>query len=387
MTQRLPYDICSGCAACAHACPTQCISMLEDDEGFLRPVVHEDACVDCGLCSRICPALHSSNEQGVPDAYAVKALDEQMRLSSSSGGFFTLLAEAILEQGGVVFGAAFDESFSVSHVYVKHKEQLHRLRGSKYVQSNIGNTFREAKNFLESGRMVLFSGTPCQIEGLLAYLQKPYENLITQDIICHGVPSPLAWRIYLTQLERRFGSFVELVSFRDKSAGWRNYSLKILFSNGKNYRKSVQDDAYLQCFSSNLSLRPSCYQCSFKKLARVSDFTLADFWGIEHIVPSLDDNTGVSLVFCHTEKAKELFATLQDKLSFSTVDAEQSVRFNSAMYHSVPCPKNREAFFKEILVNPYKKVTHQYCQRPAFKVRVARAVKRLSNGVRKFLHR
>lgn len=251
---------CSGCHACANACPKNCISMVSDEEGFWYPQVNKEKCIDCGLCEKVCPIIHKWQPDDSRKTTAIAAinLNEEIRLESSSGGIFTLKAEKIIDQGGVVFGAAFSDDFkSVRHICVDNKADLEKLRGSKYVQSKISDTYKHAKEYLDSGRKVLFSGTPCQIGGLYSYLRKPYENLLTQDIICHGVPSPMVWEKYVEKCERKAASEMQRVFFRHKKYGWKSYSMAMEFTNHTKYIRTLLEDPYMRLFLSNSCLRPS----------------------------------------------------------------------------------------------------------------------------------
>ena len=319
---------CSGCAACAAACPRQAIEMNADQEGFLYPVINSAKCIDCGICDNMCQAKNMIKRKREPLAYACWNKNDSVRMCSSSGGVFYVLAEFIIAHGGVVFGAAFDEELMVRHVAVDSMDQVYRLQGSKYVQSIIGRTYIEAKKLLDEGRYVLFTGTPCQIDGLLHYLCHDYELLYTQDIICHGVPSPIVWKRYLNYQEQQYKKPLvrePLPSFRRKEEGWKRYSISLSFDKDIEYRKYHKEDCYMQAFLKNLSLRPSCYECHSKTKIRNSDITLADFWGIEHMLPEMFDNKGTSLVLTNSEKGKHLFELLKSRLHWREVDFEEAV--------------------------------------------------------------
>ena len=360
---------CSGCHACAEICPKKCIQMVSDDEGFWYPKVDATQCTNCGLCEKSCPIITPNTQ--VSDeciaAYAAIYQEESIRLKSSSGGVFSALATYVLEQGGVVFGAGFDEDFNIVHKFVERVEDLDTLRGSKYVQSRIGNSYRQAEDFLRAGRLVLFSGTPCQVEGLLSYLRKPYDNLITQDLICHGVPSPMVWQKYMEYRQRiANGAKPQSIAFRAKKAGWKRFSLSILFDNNTEYSATLDKDPMMQVFLKNLCLRPSCYDCAFKNKVRISDITLADFWGIQNVLPDMDDDKGTSLVIIQSEKGKEIFQKIEGSISVVTVDPNVAISYNSAMIKSVPLPKKRDAFLKEIESKDFLRVQKKYCKIPLF---------------------
>lgn len=354
---------CAGCNACAAVCPKQCIHMAPDDEGFLYPTVDETQCINCDLCTNTCSVLKSfaNHPQTTPAAYAAINRDEQIRQNSSSGGVFTLLAEYALDCGGIVFGAAFNKRFEVEHIAISRKDQLYRLRGSKYVQSRIGDSYLKAKQFLDVGRTVLFTGTPCQIGGLKAYLNQEYEKLVCQDIVCHGVPSPAVWKRYLEYREKESVSKTRSVCFRKKKYGWKAYSVSFEFSNNTEYVQPLSEDLYMQAFLSDYCLRPSCYACSFKSLARQSDFTLADFWGIQDILPEMDDDKGTSLIFVHTKKAQTILGSIESQLILQDVVPETAIRKNTTMLQSAKYPPKRDAFMQDIQVQPFAQVISKYC--------------------------
>lgn len=342
-------ELCSGCGVCASLCPKDCIAMVPDEEGFLYPRVNKELCIGCGLCKKRCPVINKTQRTGDEvTSFAARAKDEEILSKSSSGGIFTLLAKSVLSKGGVVFGAAFCHDLSVKHTYVEDEAELNQLQGSKYVQSRIGESYKQAKAFLEDGRQVLFTGTPCQIGGLYALLGKDYENLITQDIICHGVPSPMVWQSYVATLETEMGARLQEVRFRDKRFDWKNYSLFYSFENGVQYNRSRNEDLYFRAFLMNMCLRPSCHQCAFKDKHRQSDITLADFWGIENVCDAFDYKNGASLVMVNSQKGKELFEALSQQMVVGQVDFEKAIAFNSAMLNSSPRNENREKFMKTV---------------------------------------
>lgn len=347
---------CCGCTACISVCPKGCISMSEDKEGFLYPIVDSVKCIDCGLCEKVCPVLHPLKNEAEPLVYAAINNDESIRMQSSSGGIFTLLAEYVIENGGVVFGACFDRDWNVVHDYTETKEGLARFRGSKYVQSNVGNSFSQVKAFLDSGREVLFSGTPCQVAGLKNYLRKPYPNLLTVDLVCHGVPSPEVWRKYLQETVCKayrikknksainLCDYISDISFRFKDKGWKKYSIKIVFRNGKFEMIPFFENLYMNAFLSDLSLRLSCYTCPTKQHNVQGDITLADFWGVNELNPDIDDDKGCGLILMHNKEKLSLLLSLDCKL----VDCKFNdvIKYNPSILCSVEKPINRKFFWK-----------------------------------------
>jgi coenzyme F420-reducing hydrogenase beta subunit len=322
--------------------------MQPDNEGFINPVIDESKCINCNLCREACPVLKTIDIKRTPDAYACYNNDEAVLMSSSSGGIFTLIAEAFVKQGGVVFGAVFDKDFNVIHAYTDSLEDIVKFRGSKYVQSNTGNTFSKAEEFLKAGRKVLFSGTPCQIGGLHSYLRKDYENLLCVDFICHGVPSPKVWSKYIAYQKKLHQSEIKSVSFRDKTEGWDKYSLKITFENEDTYRQTSRNDYYMKTFSHSVCLRKSCYNCRFRKLYRQSDITLADFWGIKVALPEMYKQSGVSLVVVNSELGKLVFENLKDELVYRKIDFDLIPEFNKAMVKSPESLPWRNKFFRQL---------------------------------------
>lgn len=373
---------CCGCTACASKCPKDAIEMIEDENGFKYPVINEEKCVNCGLCEKVCPILTNKKISNKPKAYACINKDEEIRKDSSSGGVFSLLAEYVLENNGVVFGAAFDEEFKLKHICIDSKEDLFKLRTSKYLQSYIGDTYKEAQRFLESGKIVLFTGTPCQIEGLKSFLVKDYDNLYTQDIICHGVPSPKVWNKYKEHRRKIDNDMPKEINFRNKDNGWHKFNLKFTYNN-KSYSKNQNEDIYMRCFLSNLCLRDSCYNCSFKKYNRLSDITLADYWGVEHIHPEIDDNKGISLVIINSSKGDKLFEAIKNKCNIKETDIDQAIKYNQSFICSVRNNKNRNNFFEELDTNEFDKLIKKYVKQPNIIKKVLRKVKIIAKKVLK----
>ena len=376
MIQIINKKDCCGCTACAQICPKQCIAMMPDSEGFCYPKINETICVKCGLCEKVCPMLKSQNMQGQVHAWAAYCKEDKIRLASSSGGIFSLLAEEILEEGGVVFGAAFDGQMMVHHVAVESVRDLERLRGSKYLQSRIENSYADVKAYLAADRKVLFSGTACQIAGLLHFLGRPYEKLWTVDVLCHGVPTPTLWKNYLSEQNRAFKMPVRQISFRDKPQGWKKYQMAWKVEGGEIYRQPASRNPYMRLFLSNICLRPSCYDCHFKGFPRVSDLTLGDCWGVEQHSPEMDDDKGTSVVIVNTEKGN----TLREKIAGRCVWKEEKLDVllppTADSRKSVQPHPNRRRFFLLMVEDKPVSALLQLI-RPSFKKRVQNKCKQI----------
>ena len=344
---------CCGCSACSQICPQECIKMRENSEGFLIPQIDFEKCVSCNLCEKVCPVLNSETEnlsdETIPkNVYAIYNKNEDIRLKSSSGGIFSLLAEYTIRKKGVVFGAKFSDDFKyVYHCMIEKEEDIAFFRGSKYIQSNINNTYKEVRNQLEKERFVLFSGTPCQVEGLRYFLRKEYDNLFLADLICHGVPSPKVWRKYLEHIENKYGK-PKTVLFREKSNGWKGGgNVYITLQNNETHIDPLECNLYSSTFCQNLSLRNSCYECNFRKANRGSDVTIGDFWGIDSVAPELNDNKGISAVIMHSPKAKRIFEELSDQIVYSQVDFK-SIEKNNLILKQPDKHKNRNKFYEAL---------------------------------------
>ena len=352
---------CCGCGACANACPVKCIKMNADLEGFLYPQADTSVCTDCGKCNRVCPILKDKPENlPLPLAYAAVNRFDGTRKASSSGGIFSLLAEYVLGQNGVVFGAAFNDGFSVVHISAEDEQGIALLRGSKYVQSDTGDSFSRAKQFLDGGRTVLFTGTPCHIAALTAFLGRPYPNLITQDVICHGTPSPAVWKEYLKYRSALAGSEIAEVCFREKLDKKNSTSVYFRFKNGAEYIKTPHGrDDFMKLFLYNKCLRPSCHHCKFKGLRR-SDITLADFWGIGAVAPEMNDKKGVSLVLANTPKGEEILTAVRNNLTLKKVGFKRSLIKNPSYFHSALPHPARKRFMKDFRLKPFKRVLKRH---------------------------
>ena len=322
--------------------------MHEDEEGFLYPKVDATLCIDCGLCEKICPVINQDEPKKPMHCYAAINPEEDIRVKSSSGGIFTMIAERIIDEGGVVFGAAWNKNWQVEHTYTEVKEGLKVFRGSKYIQSIIGDTFIQAELFLKAGRKVLFSGTPCQIAGLKKFLCKEYDNLFTVDFVCHGVPSPGVFRWYMKEELSQYPDYsVKDICFRDKREGWKKFSFSIDLAKTDSkefvtFSQTLYEHPFLTGFLNNYYLRPSCHRCPAKQFKSGANITLADYWGYTQSDKIKDDDKGVSAILVSTKKGDEIFHAI--KPTYEIVEYSDILRINGAAEHSAQAPY-REYFY------------------------------------------
>lgn len=340
---------CCGCEACIQTCMKHCISFQEDAEGFRYPKVDENYCVECGACEKACPMLTPVESHRPKQQFAAINPDYAIRKQSSSGGIFTMLAEGVIRKGGVIFGVRFDKSWQAVFDYTDTIEGLGPFRGSKYLQARVGNTFCEVKDFLNQGREVMFTGTPCQVAALRHFLHHEYDNLLLVDFICHGVPSPKVWRIYLNEVTQNAVKAINDIQLRNKKQGWKRFNFYISYdSEGKSYNLSSwhQENHFMRIFLNDVILRPSCYDCKAKGGRSGSDLTIADFWGIGELNPDMDDDRGTSLVLVHTEKGEAHFSAL--KLNSWKTQYDDVLRLNPAVERSAKEHPKRSYFFTNL---------------------------------------
>lgn len=339
--------MCCGCGACAEVCPVRAITMCVDAEGFRYPVVDEATCISCGLCDKQCPYISPQpvREDGVV-AHLMYDTQAQYRQEASSGGAFALLARSVIAEGGVVVGAAFDTEWKVRHIAVERIDELWRLKGSKYVESDLGDIYSRVKEWLKAGRRVMFTGTPCQVAGLKRSLRGVYPQLLLVDIACHGVPSSMVWDRALDEWcadHRLSRNAIKRIDFRSKEKGWKYYHFAIEHAQG---RYSTRKFPYTMGFAFDLYLRPSCHACRVKEVNSYADITLADAWGIEQVTQEarfLDDK-GVSLVLVRTPQGYEAVADIDDAVSVE-VPAGVMLQHNKYITQSVPKTAERAKFF------------------------------------------
>lgn len=367
---------CCGCTACVHICPQSCIAMVEDKMGFLYPIIDEDKCIHCGKCEKVCPSLNKGEKAQSPIfCWGGHAKLELIRKASSSGGLFTVFAEEVINSGGVVFGARMSEDCTiVYHDFVQNVEDLSVFRGSKYVQSDLKKCFPQVQENLKLGRNVLFSGTPCQIDGLRLFLKKDYSNLLTIELICHGTPSPKIFRKYIEYMTNKFNDSITKVNFRNEVGG--NVSImRIDTENGHIYQKNKNIDPYYRMFLSDTCLRESCYQCPSRGLYRRADITLSDFWGVEEAYIDLIDGGGLSLVLCHSQKGKAVFEKIINQCSGHEVDFEKAIKGNPSFFESYSRPLLRDDIENDIEKMSFRKLERKYANKK--KTILKRAIKRL----------
>ena len=342
-------DLCCGCTACYSVCPKNAIKMLRDNEGFLYPEVDKEKCVNCGMCKKVCPILNKARlNEFKPKAYLFQNSNEEIRKDSTSGGIFTAIGEFVIKNNGIVYGATFDDNFVVNHIGVESVDKLSKFRKSKYVQSNQNNCFKEIKQYLDNGKLVCYSGTPCQVGGLRAYLRKNYENLILVDIMCHSVPSPLVFEKYKRYILKKMNANKILnINFRDKSKYGYKYSMMTVETDNGIYSQGIDTDPYLRAFFGDTSVRPSCYNCHFKTMKRVSDLTIWDCFNINEIDKSFDDDKGTTRVLVQSEKGEKLLENL-DNVKLKELDINIATKKVKEMTNSVNYNSKRKEFFENI---------------------------------------
>ncbi|MBE7029088.1 MAG: 4Fe-4S dicluster domain-containing protein [Ruminococcaceae bacterium] len=371
---------CCGCSACSNICPKNAIKMVPDSEGFLYPEIDIKNCIDCGLCEKICP-VNINRPEGEYKTYGAFNLNTDERLKSSSGGIFALLAKKVLEDKGIVFGASFDENLNLSHNFTDNEYDLEKLMGSKYLQSNTEKSYKEVENKLKDGIKVLYSGTPCQIAGIKSYLKKEYDNLYLVDIICHGAPSPLAFKEYIKYLEKKYKSKVKSYNFRAKPNGWRSYQNLITFDNEKKIYENINENLFMRAFLKNVILRPSCHSCAFKTVPKDSDITLGDFWGISKASDYKDDDKGLSLIVVNTQKGNNLLQSIKENVYLFETDNNSSLKFNSSAVKSSVAHPKRDEFLKDLTSDNFKKKVYKYLNlgfKGELKLKIKSILKKLS---------
>ena len=350
---------CIGCGACSQVCPKNCIQMVEDNEGFMYPKVNEEQCIGCDLCQKACPIINPSKVTNtIRKAYAVVNRENEIRKCSSSGGVFAAIGAWLLRKNGLVYGAKYSSPSLVEHSHATCITELYELLGSKYTQSHAWKTFGEIKNNLINSKDVLFVGTPCQVAALHKYLGKSYLNLITVEIVCHGVPSRKLLARYIDWHEKHNNSNVSCVNFRNKKNGWMNYGVEITYENGHSYIKSHFKDPFMRMFLNEYFLRPACYECRFKGIDRAADITISDFWNVKEYAPEMNDDGGVSLVYVNSDAGVKIFEAIQSELVVKEINISPLLYKDSAL-----CVKARRPVDRQHVFDNMDKLTFEQLER------------------------
>mgnify|MGYP004501953803 CR=1 FL=1 len=353
---------CCGCTACVAVCPKNCIEMKEDMEGFLYPEVNQSNCIHCNACDRVCPIQNPLTQNSrTSDVYYLQSKDESVRKQSTSGGMFTALAEYVIDNGGVVFGVAFrdDDSYYVMHKIAKTKSECRFFCGSKYVQSDVNSTYTQARDYLKQGKIVCYSGTPCQIAGLKKFLGKSYENLITVDVVCRAVPSPFVWSKYVELFKNKYGDKIDRFRFRDKVYGYSYSTMSVYMKKDagiRDYHRGIESDLWLRMFFSGLIIRESCNNCPYRN-DHVSDFTIWDCFTIRDVVPEMDDDKGTTRMKINSQKGAEVFEKIKHNYRFKCLP-EPEKKYERAFEEKTNC--NRDAFYRDLHMYSPERVFDQY---------------------------
>lgn len=355
MIDRINVQDCVLCGSCMNICPVNAISFQKEYLDFCYPEIDKKKCIGCDLCERVCPVLKEivsfSNRMNSPLAYIARNRSSEVRRRSTSGGIFFAAAQYVLSMGGYICGAIFDDDFHVKHICTNDVEQVQRMLGSKYAQSDMGDIFRQVKDILLRGTLVLFTGCPCQIAGLNAYLRKNYDNLILMELICHGIPSDKMLQSYIQLLESLYHAKLTQIQFRNKDKGWHCSAVSASFLNGSSYRNPITVDAYMRGFLGNIYLKESCYHCKFRSFKSGADLMIGDFWGAETEMPQIDDNTGLSAVLIHSKKGNEFFHQLD--IDCYETNVERIIYYNRSIIESAQPNKNRHIFYQCAEINGY----------------------------------
>lgn len=381
---KLDKNKCTGCYSCYNGCPKNCISMKRDGEGFSYPQIDTDSCVNCGICEQVCPALNKitiETNKSIPNVYAAWSLNNEIRVDSTSGGIFSELALKFIETGGYICGARYGKNHHIEHCIVNSEDGLKKIRQSKYAQSDVGYAYRDIKQLLLKNERLLFCGTPCECAGLLNYLNKKYDNLFIIDFVCRGANSPKVYEKFLGYLEERYHSKIKRVWFKNKTFGWNRFSTKVEFENGQAYLEDRNNDMYIVGYiQHNLYMRPSCAKCQYKDFPRVSDITLADFWGVKLSNPMLDIENGTSLVMLNSQKGVELFNKIKSCIFCEEKTLNDTLKGNPSILESPTMNSKREYFFKNLDNMPFEKLFRKCCY-DNMSARVRRKIKIITKGI------
>ena len=361
MIDKVSVQECAICGACINACPVDAISLDKVYLDFRYPQIKEDICIHCNQCEKACPILGNKGkpDEGYPVAFAAKSENDSMRMRSSSGGAFYELADQMLRDGGYVCGAVFDDEFHVKHILSNAKEDILRMMGSKYAQSDMGYCYRDVKDALEKGCKVLFSGCPCQVAGLRTFLGKEYTNLLLVELICHGIPSDQMLQTYIGMQERKYGARLTRMEFRNKKKGWHNSSVRMEFENHRIYSIPYTADAHTIGFLRNITLKSSCYDCHFRNFTAGSDIIMGDFWGAEVELPE-DDNKGISAILVNSGKGMDIIDRCN--LARTPANVETVIKYNKNLLCSAAVSPQRSSFYAHADTNGLEEAIRIYLE-------------------------
>ncbi len=346
---------CFGCGSCFQSCPKSAIVMMADSEGFYFPYINKKKCVDCSICIKKCPSFSLAEKRNFEQkTFAVLYKNEKVCSKSASGGAFASFAMQTLDEGGVVFGCAYNKNLTAIQTGIDNKDELVKLQGSKYVSSNTEKTFIETKKNLISGRKVLYSGRPCQIAGLRKFLGKDYDNLLTVDLVCHGVPSELFFKKYIEWLGKKTGGKIIYYGFRDKDVGGWTCGGKFKTKTKTKTKTKILEascDPYYASFLRGETYRLSCYECPFAKTERVGDISICDFWGVEKFYPEMNTSKGLSGIIVNSEKGESFFEKCRDSFEIMEIKIDELKWQNTNLNYPTPMPEKRKIVYKDCIVN------------------------------------
>jgi coenzyme F420-reducing hydrogenase beta subunit len=361
---------CTGCGACYNACPAGAITMENDEYGFYKPMINQEKCINCGLCEKKCPLNgYISKNEAQPKVYSLQNKNEEILYKAASGGAFDLFARYIIEQNGIVFGVVWDKNLVACHTKAENLDELEKMYSSKYVQSNTKDTFKLAKIELDKGRWVLYSGTPCQIAGLKLYLNKEYENLLTLDLVCHGVPSPMIFDLYKKEFLAGHDSDEKYINinFRSKINGWNPRLTTTTTTTTTTYHTPDKKDKFMNAFLSNLSINTSCANCQFNRLPRIADLSLGDFWGVDEYDRTLNNNKGLSIVLVNNSKGQDLWKNVKSQSRYLEIPLNFVVKYNKNIIGSSTLNPKWHAFWNDIKTSKSLNCcVKKYCKTPLY---------------------
>ncbi len=358
MEKIISKQLCTGCTSCMNICPNSAITMKTSTDGFNYPVINQNKCINCNLCKKVCPVLNFKKNSSINNCFVGYAKDDKVIEKASSGGVFPLIADYVLSNKGIVIGAKLNNKNRLKHIAITNKDELDKLKGSKYLQSDLENIFTFIKEKIKDNK-ILFVGTPCQVAGLKSFIKNDFNNLICIDLVCHGVASPKLFDKYIKELEEQAGDKIIDYNFRDKSTGWDTYSNTAIFK----YKKKTElysKNNYMNLFLSDIALRESCYNCNFKLENKYSDITLGDFWGVNKYYPEMYNKKGVSAIIINTDLGKEIFNNIKEHLEYKYCKLEEIVDGNPSLKFSGKYSDKRDDFFRDLDNNTIEYLTNKY---------------------------